>query len=58
MFYANFKPYNETLCKQGTDSEEQEYNHTESDPVISENLKIILADIAHQELDRYDGYCK
>ena len=44
--------------KQCLDSEKQEYDHTEHDPVISEYLKVILPDIAHQELDRYDRYRK
>ena len=44
--------------KQCLDSEEQEYDHTEYDPVISEYLKVVLPDIAHQELDRHDRYRK
>ena len=34
----------------------EEYDHPKYDPVISENLKVMIPDIFQQELDRNDRY--
>ena len=44
--------------KQCLDSEKQEYDHTEHDPVISEYFKVVILDIFQQELDRDDRHDK
>ena len=65
MFLVNFKSPDDNLCilcdssgKQHANTKEQEYDHTENNPVISKHLEIIFPDIAHQELDCNNGYRK
>lgn len=58
MFHYNrFKPiFKHALAGQCRYPKISQHNHSQYNPVITKELEVMLAHIAHQELDGIDGY--